>query len=285
MIDQDTAWGDAIHCYLGPRTGKPRRAGITAVIDKGLGTNATDDLVEMAGHVIDHVKFGFGTTATVGVEVLRRKIARLVDAGILVYPGGTLLEGAWAAGRLAAFVSRARELGFTGIEVSDGTVDMPAGARAEAIRRTQDAGLHVVTEVGSKDPERQPSPQEMAERLLADLELGADFVTIEARESGRGTGVFDATGHVVESKVDALVGPVADPLRILWEAPIQDQQSYLILRFGPNVNLANIPTADILAVEALRRGLRFETLHAALAGRAGEWAKVPETAPRHPDGP
>jgi len=276
MSEHETAWGDAIHCYLGPRTSKPRRAGITAVIDKGLGLHGTEDLVEMAGHVIDHVKFGFGTTATVDAAALRRKIARLVEAEILVYPGGTLLEGAWAAGRLAAFVARARELGFTGVEVSDGTVEMPASARAEAIRRAQDAGLHVVTEVGRKDPDRQPSPEEMSERLLADLELGADFVTIEARESGRGTGVFDASGGVVESKVDALVGPVADPLRILWEAPIQGQQSYLIMRFGPNVNLANIPTPDILAVEALRRGLRFETLHAVLEGQGGDWARIPE---------
>jgi phosphosulfolactate synthase len=230
----------------------------------------------MAGQVIDHVKFGFGTTATVSADILRRKVSRLVEAGILVYPGGTLLEGAWAGGRLAAFIARARDLGFTGVEVSDGTVEMPASARAEAIRRAQDAGLHVVTEVGRKDPDRQPSPEEMSERLVADLELGADFVTIEARESGRGTGVFDVSGGVVESKVDALVGPVADPLRILWEAPIQGQQSYHIMRFGPNVNLANIPTPDILAVEALRRGLRFETLHAVLEGQGGDWARIPE---------
>jgi len=51
---------------------------------------------------------------------------------------------------------------------------------------------------------------------------------------------------------------------VLWEAPQQAQQAFLIRRFGPNVNLANIATSEVLALEALRRGLRFETLRAAL---------------------
>jgi phosphosulfolactate synthase len=265
MNEQDRdAWGDAVVDYLGPRTSKPRRTGVTAVIDKGLGLRAVEDLIEMAGHVIDHVKFGFGTTATLDRELLETKIARLRESGCIVYPGGTLLEASWAAGRLAAFVNRARDLGFNGIEVSDGTVDMPADERRDAILLARNAGLCVVTEVGRKDPDRQPTAEEMAARLRADLDLGVTWVTIEARESGRGTGVFDASGQVKESSVDAIVEGI-DPSRVLWEAPLQGQQAYLISRFGPNVNLANIPTTDVLALEALRRGLRFETLHAAIA--------------------
>jgi phosphosulfolactate synthase len=265
--DARDAWGDAVVDYLGPRTAKPRRTGVTAVIDKGLGLRGLEDLIEMAGHLIDHVKFGFGTTATLDRELLETKIARLRESRIIVYPGGTLLEASWAAGRLVAFVRRTRELGFNGIEVSDGTVDMPAGARRDAIVLARDAGLCVITEVGRKDPDRQPSPQEMAERLRADLDLGVTWVTIEARESGRGTGVFDASGQVRESFVDILVEGI-DSSRVLWEAPLQNQQAYLIDRFGPNVNLANIPTQDVLALEALRRGLRFETLHTAMHARS-----------------
>ncbi len=46
----------------------------------------------------------------------------------------------------------------------------------------------------------------------------------------------------------------------MWEAPIKSQQQYLILRFGPNVNLGNVPPEEILALEALRCGLRGDTL-------------------------
>jgi phosphosulfolactate synthase len=53
---------------------------------------------------------------------------------------------------------------------------------------------------------------------------------------------------------------VRDPARILWEAPIGAQQRYLVLRFGSNVNLGNIAPEEILALEALRCGLRGDTL-------------------------
>lgn len=270
----DSAWGDAVVSLTERRTEKPRRTGITALIDKGLGPRATDDLVEMAGHLIDHVKLGFGTTAPLGAGLVRRKIARLVEAGIVVYPGGTLLEAAWAVGRMAAFIDRARALGFNGLEVSDGTVDLPAADRREAIERALDAGLEVITEVGRKDPSRQPSPAEMVDRLHADLDLGASLVTIEARESGRGTGIFDMSGHVVADLLEELLGSIRDPQRVLWEAPLQEQQAHLIRHCGANVNLGNISPLEILALEALRRGLRFETLRAALQREAtGESAR------------
>jgi phosphosulfolactate synthase len=135
ITGHDDAWGDAIHSLAERRTEKPRRTGVTSIIDKGLGPRATDDLIETAAAVIDHVKLGFGTTAALPSDQLRRKLARLTEAGIIVYPGGTLLEAAWATGRMAAFITRAHALGFTGLEVSDGTVDLPAADRREAIQR------------------------------------------------------------------------------------------------------------------------------------------------------
>ncbi|MBP1705188.1 MAG: Phosphosulfolactate synthase [Chloroflexi bacterium] len=264
MSGHEDAWAGTIGTFGEPRTEKPRRTGITAVIDKGLGLHATDDLIEAAGSVVDQVKLGFGTSAAVDAGFLRRKVARLVESGIVVYPGGTMLEAAWVGGRMAAFIERAHALGFSGLEVSDGTVELPDTARREAIERGLDLGLVVVTEVGKKDPARQLSSAEMVDRLHADLALGASLVTIEARESGRGTGIFDMSGNIVADLLDGLAGSIRDLERVLWEAPQQAQQAFLIRRFGPNVNLANIATSEVLALEALRRGLRFETLRAAL---------------------
>ena len=264
----EEAWGDAIASLLEPRTEKPRTTGITAVIDKGLGLRATDDLIEMCGHLIDHVKLGFGTTAALDADLVRRKVARLVEAGIVVYPGGTLLEAASAVGRMAAFIERARELGFTAIEVSDGTVELPDAARRDAIHRAQEAGLEVITEVGRKDPSRQLSAAEVVDRVHADLDLDVSLVTIEARESGRGAGIFDASGHVLSGLLDTLLASIRDPRRVLWEAPMSEQQAHLILRCGVDVNLANIAPGEVLALEALRRGFRFETLRGALQHEA-----------------
>jgi phosphosulfolactate synthase len=47
----------------------------------------------------------------------------------------------------------------------------------------------------------------------------------------------------------------------------------LIQQFGPDVNLGNIPTGEVLALEALRAGLRFETFYriAEELERTGQW--------------
>ena len=43
------------------------------------------------------------------------------------------------------------------------------------------------------------------------------------------------------------------------QAPRQGQQATLIKELGPNVNLGNVKPRDVLGLEALRCGLRFET--------------------------
>ena len=48
--------------------------------------------------------------------------------------------------------------------------------------------------------------------------------------------------------------------KIIWEAPLKDQQTYLILKFGSNVNLGNIPPEELIPLETIRRGLRGDTL-------------------------
>ena len=46
---------------------------------------------------------------------------------------------------------------------------------------------------------------------------------------------------------------------IMFEAPEKSQQAYLILHFGPEVNLGNIRTDDVIPLETLRRGIRGDT--------------------------
>lgn len=48
---------------------------------------------------------------------------------------------------------------------------------------------------------------------------------------------------------------------LIWEAPIKSQQAFFIEKFGANAGLGNIPTDQVLALEALRNGLRFDTLN------------------------
>jgi len=45
----------------------------------------------------------------------------------------------------------------------------------------------------------------------------------------------------------------------MWEAPLKAQQALFIQLLGYNVNLGNIATNEVLALEALRLGLRGDT--------------------------
>lgn len=254
------AWGDVFRDGFYTRPPKPRTVGLNVVIDKYLGIRALADLLETAGAAIDHIKFAFGTSVVLDKKILCDKIAMIRDAGIEVYPGGTLCEVAIVQGVVSEFLRQARALGFTMIEVSDGTIHLPPADRADVIKRALDTGLRVVTEVGKKDPRHQLGIGRMQAQITADLELGASYVVIEARESGKGVGIFDATGAVDTNELEALVEALTQLDRIIWEAPQTSQQAYLIHRFGPAVNLGNIPPLEVMALEALRLGMRFETL-------------------------
>ena len=262
------AWEGVFDMPVGGRSEKPRSTGFTMVIDKGLGLAGTKDLIATAGSVVDDVKLTFGTSAFYSGDLLKQKNELLRGAEIDIMPGGTFLEVSVWQGRYGEYLRRAQELGFTAIEVSDGTIEMSPDVRRDCIKRGLDMGFRVISEVGKKDPDEKIAVSLMHEEIARDLELGAFKVIVEARAAGKGVGVFDKEGKVKEDEVDEIVEGVADPDTLIWEAPIKNQQQYLILRFGTNVSLGNIPPDDILALEALRSGLRGDTLKRAyLANR------------------
>lgn len=246
------------------RLTKPRRTGLTAVMDKGLGLGAVQDVLSVAAEYIDLWKLAFGTAPLYPNGLLRSKVALLREHGVEPCPGGTLLESACLQGRAEELLYRCRDLGFPVVEVSDGTISMPAHQRRHLIQLARRLGFRVLSEVGKKRTEDQPTAAELIQQARADLECGVEQVIVEARESGRGVGVFDGHGQLRDSEVEAVAGALP-PDRLIWEAPDKPQQQALILRFGPNVSLGNVAPVEALALEALRVGWRGDTLYAAQA--------------------
>ncbi len=273
----DSHWRDiaVIKELRGQRSAAPRSAGMTMIIDTGLGVAGTADVLEAAGDYIDLWKLSFGTSIFVRPAVLERKLELIKSRGILVCPGGTLFEAAILQQPARLYTSRAVAVGFTAVEISDGTIDLAAFRRKRVIDAALEAGLVVVTEVGKKDPSAQPPLEKLAEQALRDMEWGARWVIVEGRESGTGVGVYDDEGGVDAAGLDTfarILGAKAD--RLIWEAPLKHQQTALIERFGVNVGLGNVAPERVLALEALRLGLRFETLKpiADKLRRTGQWA-------------
>jgi len=254
------AWDGVIRMPVPGRSSKPRSAGVTMVIDKGVGPHALEDLLDVAADYIDVIKLTFGTSAFYDQTLLRTKNAEIVARGVDVMPGGTFLEVAVWQRAVDAYLKRAKDLGFSAVEVSDGTIEIDRPTRAAVIKKSLDAGFKVITEVGKKDPAEAIPVSWLHDLIGEDVEHGALKVIIEAREAGKGVGIFDKDGKTRTDEMELIVAGVADPSVLIWEAPLKNQQQDLILRFGPNVNLGNIAPEEILALEALRQGVRGDTL-------------------------
>lgn len=256
----NNSWLKILKLPLGERLYKPRNNGLTMIIDKGMGLGETRDILNLGGEYIDYFKLGFGTSALYADDVLEEKINLVRSYGIDIYPGGTFLEVAIMQDKLDIFLSNVKSMGFSAIEVSDGTVNLSPEIRAKAISMAADMGLNVLSEVGKKDAYTCTPLSDLIRQVMGDLKNGAKKVIVEGRESGKGVGLYDSSGQLIVTEMEELVSAIPDPSALIWEAPIKDQQQDLILRFGSNVNLGNINAHEVLALEALRVGLRADTL-------------------------
>lgn len=257
-------WHDLLEIPMPGRLPKPRHTGLTMVIDKGLGLTELQELLDSASGYIDMIKLGFGTSLLYPDRVLRDKIAAIRQAGILVFPGGTFFEIAYLQKKAADYCRLLVKYGFTAIEISDGTIELPPAERRKAIKIAKEAGLEVITEIGKKDPRDKVSMSFLREQLEEDLAAGAYKVIVEGRESGKGVMLYDQQGELKQEELETLLKNRISPDHIIWEAPLKNQQQRLISLFGCNVNLGNIAPQETLALEALRLGLRGDTLRSLL---------------------
>jgi phosphosulfolactate synthase len=53
---------------------------------------------------------------------------------------------------------------------------------------------------------------------------------------------------------------------LIFEAPTKSAQAWFVRHYGSSVNLGNIPTDEVIALETLRLGLRADTLKEVLLG-------------------
>ena len=241
---------------LPERSVKPRETGITHVIDRGLSVAGVDSLIEVVGGSVDLVKLGWGTA--LASANLDRKLARYREHGIPAVLGGSLTELAIAQDRLEELVAWVKQLGLRHFEISDETIALERDRKLELIGRlAQD--FTVLSEVGSKDDTGAITPPYLwVEQMRRELDAGAWKVIAEGRESGN-AGIFRPTGEVREGLIQEIVHEI-DPDSILFDAPRKDQQVWFVRRFGPNVNLGNVPVGEVLALETLRLGLRSDTM-------------------------
>ncbi len=243
---------------LPERAVKPRRVGVTMVVDGGLPLGALGDIVASAGEYLDYVKFGWGTAVVSGQ--LAAKVDLLRDAGIEYYFGGTLFEKHILQDRFDDFRALCHKFSCSHVEVSNGTVDMSNQEKAGYVRKLADE-FTVISEVGFKDSTRSEKlmPKRWIEYIHEDLEAGASLVTLESRESGR-SGICRPNGELRYGLIEEMLGADVPADRLMFEAPTNTLQAYFVSRVGYDVNLGNVSPTGVISLETLRLGLRADTL-------------------------
>jgi phosphosulfolactate synthase len=239
---------------LPERVKKPRSHGITMVMDKGLSIEETKNFLSIAEPHVDIVKLGFGTAYV--TPDLKKKLEVYQKANIPIYFGGTLFEAFLIRGQLEDYINICKEYGVSYMEISDGSVNIEHKEKCKLIERLTKYAT-VLSEVGSKDAAHIIPPYKWIELMRAELNAGSAYVIAEAREAGT-VGIYRGTGEVREGLVQEILTQIPAE-KILWEAPQKSQQLYFIELVGANVNLGNIAPNEMLALEAMRIGLRGDT--------------------------
>ena len=236
------------------RTAQPRTSGLTMVMDKGLSINEVHNFMSVGRPHVDIVKLGFGTSFV--TPNLREKIEVYHSYNMPIYFGGTLFEAFLIRNQFEDYISVCKDYGIKYMEVSDGSISIPHAEKCGYIEKLTQHGT-VLSEVGSKDAAHIIHPYKWIELMRAELEAGSSYVIAEAREAGN-VGIYRGSGEVREGLVQEILTQIPEE-KIIWEAPQKAQQLYFLELIGCNVNLGNIAPHEILALEAMRIGLRGDT--------------------------
>jgi phosphosulfolactate synthase len=241
------------------RSAKPRRSGLTMIVDAGLPAAAQADLMTLAGDYVDLAKIKTGSARLYPEKILRQKLKNYRQCRVQPFLGGQFHEYVYATQgerALAGFYSQSRRLGFEAIEISDNVVPLTPAQRKRQIRAARDTGLVVYGEVGSKETLSKPALLvSQAEDCFA---AGAALVLVEAAELVR-------AGKPNRRTLDLILKEL-DPVKIMIELPgpwipevrkcdVEALKKLLIEELGPDVNLANVAPEDRIDLETKRVGL------------------------------
>lgn len=241
------------------RSAKPRRSGLTMIVDAGLPAGAQADLMALAGDYVDLAKIKTGSARLYPEPILRQKLKNYRRHRVRPFLGGQFHEYVFATQgerALGRFYSESRRLGFAAIEISDNVVPLTRAQRKQQIRAARAAGLVVYGEVGSK--ETLSNPALLVSQADDCFAAGAALVLVEAAELVRKGKPNRATLDLILREMDLrkimieLPGPWIPEVR---KCDVEALKKLLIEELGPDVNLANVSPDDLIDLETTRVGL------------------------------
>lgn len=284
--------------YLGiqwpARSKKPRRDGITMVMDTGWPTSFCESMLAQYGEYLDLVKL-WDPHLRAPEKEIRKKIDVYNHYDVKVQPGGIFMEIARIQGRERQVMERMAALGFSAIEVSSTatTAQRDMHRESDFVRAAKDLGFTVLGEVGKKfiegdatrRSEKVVDEEVTVKEMLALLDAGASYVYWEGHLLRRVMG--ESAEELLESRdagtqqVQRVAKEVGQERIIFEVSPLREMvprrtlQFWLVTLFGTEVNLGNVRLEELGFLEALRSG--SHPVHG--FGQAGDypWIRAVET--------
>ncbi|WEX12421.1 phosphosulfolactate synthase [Chelativorans sp. AA-79] len=238
---------------------KPRRQGLTMMMDWGMPIESQASLLGLVAPHVDLAKIVVGTARLYEESYLRRKLATYRDHDIAPFIGGQFLEYVirkQGVGGVDAFLDEACRLGFGAIEVSDNIVPISEENRRKIIKMALSRGLEVHAEVGSKHD--ASTAEALVAQATRDFDAGANVILVEGAELLRNRQPDQALIAGLKEGLD--LSRVIFELSGPWipgthHTDVYALKVFLVKTFGPDVNLANILPDAVWETEALRMGL------------------------------
>ncbi len=242
---------------LPPRSGKPRKRGITSMIDFGPDifgwTGAAEgirNLLAACADYIDYAKIYALNALLLPRDTVKAAARTYRDFGVTPFAGGILFEYAWQKNDLDGLEKLLLDLDIGGLEISENYIALTPDERARAIERFQKRGIYIKYEFGRKNPTLPLALEELGAVVAAVGAQGIEHVIVEQSD-------FDM---LVAARADAIPALKTQPWfeRLVIEADpyrFPTQHVELLKTFGNDVNLANITPGQVLRLEGFRRGI------------------------------
>lgn len=240
-------------------TTKPRKSGLTMVMDWGMSVAEQEDWLSVSAPYVDLIKVVVGTARLYDETTLSAKLRAYKKQRILTFVGGMFLEyvlheqGLDGAER---YIHEAKRLGFEAVEISDNLVPFSEDQRINLIRMVCESDMMAIAEVGSKST--KSSAADLIIQIDTCLEFGAEIVLVEAAE-------LFSSGEPDTKKCEEL-STYSHLAKVMFELggpwipgttthSVFALRLFLIQKFGADVNLANVMPELLLDTEATRVGL------------------------------
>ena len=241
------------------RSTKPRKTGLTMMMDWGLPMNRAADCMDLLAPYVDLVKIVVGTARLYPEDYLVKKLAMYKSHDVTPFLGGQFSEYVFATqgwDAMPGFFAEAKRLGFDALEISDNCVPLDDDERAKMIRMAIAEDLEVHGEVGSKVVNQ--SPQDLIDQTKVCFDAGCEIVLVEGAELVTDGKVNEAMMSALKDGLDldrTLMELTGSWIKGVTLNDVYELKKFLLDEFGPDVNLANVMPDDVMETEALRCGL------------------------------